>query len=151
MTRPCAVIAAVALAAMPVAAADPAAPGPCTPTVEGATTLSSGANTPERCQGGQWQRLDLPAPASDRWVSVDTLALHGQGMQNPNVSAGRWTATPLSTSTRCRAEQQTVLSPGTLSTPVVDQGPPDAPLTIQVLPTAFYVQFSGNCLWIRER
>lgn len=148
MLRLFVVIAAAAWAAAPLANAAPTAIGPCTSATDGAMTLS--ADGPQRCQGGQWQQVDQPAPASDTWASFDAMTLHGQGMQNPGVLAGQWTATPLSTPTRCRAEQRTVIAPGTLSTPMVDQGPPDAALTFRVLPTAFYVQFSGNCLWVRQ-
>jgi len=150
MLRPFALIAGVLMATAPVAAADPAVSGPCTAAIEGATTLSAGGGTPEECRGGRWLQVDAPAAASDRWASFDSLALHGQGMRNPGVLAGQWTATPLSAPTRCRSEQQTVVSPGTLSEPLVNQGPPDAPLTVSVLPTAFYVHFSGNCLWVRQ-
>lgn len=150
-------IAAAVLAAAPVAAADPVGPvGPqissaCTTNVEGSTTQSPDGGALTLCQNGQWQPVAVPAAPSDRWASFTTpLTLHGQGMQNPGVLAGSWTATPLNGQTQCRAVQQTVLVPGTLSKPQVAQGEPNSPLTFEVMPTAFTVEFSGDCLWVRH-
>jgi hypothetical protein len=141
----------VALAAAPVAGAAPGIPAACSANLEGATTLAADGSTPALCTGGQWQPVALPAPASDRWVSFGApLALHGQGMRNPAVLAGSWTATPLEPSARCRVAQQNVISPGTLSSPVVSQGPPDSPLSVQVKPDAFTVELGGDCLWVRR-
>ena len=71
-------------------------------------------------------------------------------MQNPGMLAGSWTGTPIAAGGQCTSVQQTVITPGTLSSPLTAQGQPDAPLTFQVAPTAFTVNLTGNCLWVRH-
>lgn len=143
--------AVAALAVAPPAGADPDVRAACTANLEGATTLAADGATPTLCAGGQWRPVALPAPASDRWVSFDApLTLHGQAMRNPAVLAGSWTAAPLDPTARCRVAQQSVITPGTLSSPVVRQGSPDSPLSIEVEPDAFTVELGGDCLWVRR-
>ena len=56
------------------------------------------------------------------------MTLHGEGRRNPNVGSGDWTATPQDSTSRCRAEQSTVVSPGVVSPPQTAEGPAGQPL-----------------------
>ncbi|BBX86000.1 hypothetical protein [Mycolicibacterium aubagnense] len=153
--------AAVALATVvaPLSSADPVAPQQdqlCPPTADEATTMpttpapASGANTPLQCHEGHWQAVALPAEPSDRWWSTGpAIALHGQGMRNPNLLSGTWSGTPLAPGNRCRVEQRAVISAGVVGAPVVTDGAPDQTLHFDVAPTASSVEFSGYCLWTR--
>lgn len=146
---------ALTLACPPaVACAYPAAPqsdSPCSAELTGAMTRPQGQKMAQRCEAGQWQTLAAPAPPGDRWVSFGpTVTLHGQGMRNPDVTAGRWTAEPLDAATTCRAVQQTVVSPGELSPPQPTEAPPGEPLTFEIGPRLFTVELSGNCLWSKQ-
>ena len=71
----------------------------------------------------RWQTVATPAPPSDRWLSVGpAMTLHGEGRRNPDVRSGDWTATPQDSTSRCRAEQSTVVSPGVVSPPKPRRG-----------------------------
>jgi hypothetical protein len=143
----------VAGGAPPVASADPPAPQadtPCTSDLSGVMTWPADASTPLACVDNRWQALTSPQPPNDRWLSVGpTITLHGEGLRNPNVASGQWTATPLEPGSQCRAEQQTVVSPGVKSAPHVSEGKPGQPLSLQLLPRLFSVELSGYCLWMR--
>ncbi|MGE2719628.1 hypothetical protein [Mycolicibacterium celeriflavum] len=143
----------VALVGAPIACADPGPPpqtDQCTAELEGAMTRLPGADTLSVCRGGAWQGVRGPQPPADRWVSVASpLKLHGQGMRNPNMAAGKWTATPRDSSTRCSAQQQVVVSPGELSTPSTVEGDPGQPLQFDVPPRMFLIELSGDCVWTR--
>ena len=70
------------------------------------------------CVNGQWQTVTSPPPPNDRWLSFGpAMTLHGEGLRNPTVASGKWTATPQDPGSKCRAEQETVVSPGVVSQP----------------------------------
>ena len=144
---------AVVLSTAPVASADPPAPQagtPCTSDLSGVMTWPADAQVPRVCVDDQWQAVTSPQPPNDRWLSVGpTITLHGEGMRNPNVASGQWIATPLDSGGQCRAEQQTVVSPGVKSAPQVAEGKPGQQLSLQLLPSLFSVELSGYCLWTR--
>ncbi|KUH99427.1 hypothetical protein AU190_01075 [Mycolicibacterium acapulense] len=144
----------VALVGAPIACADPAPPpqtGQCTAELEGAMTHLPGADTLSVCRGGAWQGVRGPQPPADRWVSVTSpLKLHGQGMRNPDMAAGNWTGTPRDSSTRCRAQQQIVVSPGELSAPSIVEGDAGQPLQFDVPARMFLIELSGDCVWTRS-
>ena len=142
-----------ALSALPVASAEPPAPQagtPCTSDLAGVMTWPADVLTPLVCVDGQWQALTAPQPPNDRWLSVGpAITLHGEGMRNPNVASGQWTATPQEPGGQCRAAQQTVVSPGVKSSPQVSEGRPGQQLSLQLLPSLFSVELSGYCVWTR--
>lgn len=137
-----------------VSAADPAAPQPetpCTSDLRAVMTLPPEDTAPIVCTGARWGPVDTPYPVSDRWLSNGpAMKLHGQGLRNPNLLSGAWTATPLDDETTCRAEQYAVI-PGTpqVGPPRVDQGDPGKSLSFEVLQRLFSIEMSGNCLWQR--
>jgi hypothetical protein len=136
-----------------IATADPVVPQPdtsCPSDYADVMTLPSGTSMPLLCEGGQWQTVTTPQPPSDRWLSFGpTMTLHGEGRRNPDVTSGGWTATPQDSTSRCRAEQSTVVSPGVVSPPQVTEGKPGQPLDVQLAPRLFDLQLSGYCLWER--
>ena len=142
-----------ALGAVPVASADPPAPQadtPCASALSGVMTWPADALTPLVCVDERWQEVTSPQPPNDRWLSVGpTITLHGEGMRNPNVASGQWIATPQEPGSQCRAEQQTVVSPGVKSAPQLSEGRPGQPLSLQLLPSLFSVELGGYCLWTR--
>ena len=142
-----------ALAASPVASANPPAPQdstPCASDLTGVMTWPADELTPLVCVGERWEALTSPAPPNDRWLSVGpAITVHGEGMRNPEVASGQWTGTPQEPDSQCRAEQQTVVSPGVKSAPQVSEGLPGQPLSLQLLPSLFSVELSGYCLWTR--
>jgi hypothetical protein len=148
----CALLAA-ALAVPPAASADPAAPqpdSPCPAEFTGATTMLPGQSLPLVCQGQRWQAVTAPGDPSDRWVSFGpAMALHGEGLRNPNLASGAWTATPLDPDARCAATQHAVVSAGVVGPPVTAEGSPGQPLSLQVLPSLFDISMAGYCLWTR--
>ncbi len=77
------------------------------------------------------------------------ITLHGQGMRNPNLSSGPWTATPRDPQTICRVTQTTVVEAGVLSPPEVKEGLPGASLSVELKPTLFCAEIAGECLWDR--
>ncbi len=146
--------AATVLIAAPVASADPAVPQPdtpCSPALAGVTTLLPGTSAPLVCQDRQWQPVPLPADASDRWLTAGpAIALHGEGLRNPNLESGDWTATQLDPTARCRAEQRAVVSAGVVGAPQVSDGAAGQPLSLTVLPSLYSIELSGHCLWTRN-
>jgi len=146
-------VVALLLSAPALAWADPEAPQPgtaCSVDMSDMMTWPSDARMPLVCANGQWQTVTSPQPPNDRWLSYGpAMTLHGQGMRNPSVESGNWTATPQDPGSQCRAEQETVVSPGVLSQPQVSEGKPGQPLSLQLLPRLFSIQMSGYCLWTR--
>ncbi|SEH74277.1 hypothetical protein SAMN04489835_3541 [Mycolicibacterium rutilum] len=141
----------VALAGAPMACAQPGAGSTgCTSDLDGAMTRTPDADVPSVCRGGAWQPVTAPQPPADRWVSSEAPELlHGQGMRNPEMAAGTWTATPRDPSARCRAQQRDVVAPGQLSEPATVEGQPGEPVRVQVAPRMFTIELSGNCVWVR--
>lgn len=114
-------------------------------------TRTPDADAPSVCRGGAWQPVTVPQPPADRWVSSQApLLLHGQGMRNPDMVAGTWTATPRDPSARCRAQLRDVVGPGELSAPATVEGQPGQPVRVEVAPRMFTVELSGNCVWTRD-
>lgn len=142
-----------ALVSAPVVSADPTVPQqdtPCASTLADVMTWPAGAKMPLQCENDHWQVVTSPQPPNDRWLSFGpTMTLHGEGMRNPSVQSGNWTATPQDPASRCRAEQQSVLSPGVVSPPQVSDGTPGQPLSFQIVPRLFSIAMSGYCLWQR--
>lgn len=151
------------LAASPaIAHAEPAYPEPgarCAPDFAGAMTLLPDEQTYAVCRdagvGPVWATVQTPFDPNDTWLSYGPeITLHGQGMRNPNVTSGRWLATPTDPAadppTVCRAEQETVIAAGVLSEPQVSESEPGSELSLEFLPKLFYLKLSGNCLWTRD-
>ena len=140
-----------------LANADPVAPQlglGCSSELSGAMTLLPDGQTYAICQemihSAVWASVPTPFDPNDTWFSYGpTITLHGQGMRNPSLRSGNWTATPQDPETSCRAQQQTVVEAGALSAPEVSQGEPGKPLDVEMLPKLFYAELSGNCLWTR--
>jgi hypothetical protein len=136
-----------------VASADPPVPQadtPCPANLSEFMTWPSGAKMPLVCQDGRWQTVTTPQPPSDRWLSYGPeMTLHGEGIRNPEVRSGKWTATPQDSASRCRAEQSVVVSPGVVSQPETAEAQAGQPLEFTVLPRLFDLQLSGFCLWQR--
>lgn len=148
------VLLTVAAFAFPaIASADPAAPqqdAPCSADLGDAATLPFGQSLPLVCQDQRWQQVTAPGDPSDRWVSFGpAIALHGEGLRNPNLLSGTWTATPLDPEARCAAIQHAVVSAGVVGAPVTAQGRPGQQLSLQVLPSLFDISMTGHCLWAR--
>jgi hypothetical protein len=152
-----AVFATVGVALAPGAArADAITPqleAPCSADLAGVMTLLPDNQTYVVCgeefgSGFAWQAAPVPFEPSTRWLSYGPgINLHGQGMRNPNLSSGQWTATPQDPQTVCRAQQQTVVAAGVLASPQIFEGEPGQPLSVEMLPQLFYVELSGHCLW----
>jgi hypothetical protein len=144
---------AIALPLAPIASADPVVPqtdGQCTADLSGVMTWPQGAKMPLVCASQQWQDVTTPQPPSDRWLSVGPpMLLHGEGMRNPSVKSGDWTATPLDPNTQCRSEQQAVAGPGVVGPTEVAESKAGQPLQFQMQPRLFSIQMSGYCLWTR--
>lgn len=144
---------ATAMAFPAIAWAEPGVPqegSPCPPDLAGAATLPFGRSLPLVCQDMRWQAVTAPGDPSDRWVSFGpTMALHGEGLRNPNLSSGAWTATPLDPQTQCAATQHAVVSAGVVGAPVTAEGEPGQSLSVQVLPSLFDITMTGYCLWTR--
>ncbi|MGK2866115.1 MAG: hypothetical protein ACSLFA_05640 [Mycobacterium sp.] len=150
---PALLLAIAALTAAAPAHADPAVPQPdtgCAVDLAGAATLPFGQSLPLVCQGQRWQAMTAPGDPNDRWVSFGpAMALHGEGLRNPNLTAGTWTATPLDPGTRCAATQQAVISAGVVGAPMTTEGAPGQQLSFEVLPRLFDISMTGHCLWER--
>jgi hypothetical protein len=135
----------------PSASADPVAPQPgtgCSSDLSDVMTWPPDAKMPLECASGQWQAITSPQPPDDRWLSFGpTMTLHGEGQRNPSVQSGNWTATPQDPNGQCRAEQQSVVSPGVLSPPQISEGKAGQPLSFQMVPRLFTIALSGYCLW----
>ncbi len=148
------VLLGAAFASAAPAHAEPAVPqldSVCAPDLVAAATLPPGRSAPLVCSGGRWQATAAPADPSDRWVSFGpAIALHGDGLRNPNLLPGTWTATPLDPDTRCAATQQTVISAGVVGPPAITEGAPGQQLSFEVAPRLFDITMSGHCLWVRS-
>jgi len=145
---------ALLLSAPAVAWADPEVPQPGTPCVSDLTdamTWPRDGNSPLECLDNHWQGVTTPQPPNDRWLSFGPpITLHGEGLRNPNVASGNWTATPQDANSSCRAEQRTVVGPGVVGPPQVTESPKGQPLSFQLLPRLFSIEMSGYCLWTRS-
>jgi hypothetical protein len=155
---------AVALVMTPVALAhaepnaDPAPPAVgtgCPAELADAMTLLPDRTTYVACRqvglGYTWTAVQTPfAPNNTWWTYGPAITLHGQGMRNPNLSSGRWTATPTNPDTTCRATQTTVVEAGVLAPPVVSEGEQGKPLALEMLPRLFYAELAGDCLWVKD-
>jgi hypothetical protein len=120
----------------------------CGLTEAGAMTWPAGASAPLRCDGGQWAPVTDPYPASDRWVSQGpVMTLRGGARQNPAIEPGAWTATALTSDTRCRAEQVSVTYGKVDGPPRVDESAPGESLNLEVIPRLLTIDLSGDCLW----
>ncbi|MFG1931493.1 hypothetical protein ACGFK1_12670 [Mycobacterium sp. NPDC048908] len=139
----------------PVAAADPAEPqdsAPCGSDLTSVMTWPSDDQTPLVCADGRWQTVTSPPPPNDRWLSFGpAMTLHGQGLRDPSVRSGAWTATPLDASTRCRAEQRAVVQAGVVGAPQVTESQPGQTLSFHMLPQLYSIEMSGYCLWTLVR
>ena len=114
-------------------------------------TLLADGQTYAVCQVNTWVGVQTPFEPNDRWLSYGpVITLHGQGMRNPNLLSGAWTAAALDPEATCRAEEQTVVEAGVLSDPQIFEGSQGASLTVPMLPRLFYVKLSGHCLWTRN-
>lgn len=142
-----------AAASAPVACADPVVPqrdAQCTSSLAGVMTWPADAKMPLQCADDQWQVITTPQPPSDKWLSFGpTITLRGEGQRNPSVQSGDWTATPQDSVSQCRAEQQSVLSPGVVSPPEVAESKAGQPLSFRMMPRLFSIALSGYCLWER--
>jgi len=97
-----------------------------------------------------WAPVGTPFPPNDRWLSYGPpITLHGQGMRNPNISSGQWTATPRGPLTQCQVTETTVVQAGELAPPEITEGAQNAPLTVEMKPKLFYVELAGDCLWVK--
>lgn len=140
------------------AAAEPMVPAlgvGCPEAVSDAMTLLPDQQTYAICQqsplGYTWAWVQTPFDPHETWWSYGPeITLHGQGMRNPNVSSGRWTATPQDPESVCRAEQQTVVGAGVLSPPRVAESEAGKTLSVEFLPKLFYLKLSGDCLWAQS-
>ena len=155
-----AVISAAVCAALALSApadADPAPPqlgAGCAADLADALTVLPDQQTYAVCRGDaggyMWTAAAIPFDPQDSWYSYGpVITLHGQGMRNPNVTAGEWTATPRDPQTVCRASQQTVVEAGVLSDPEITEGQSGQPLTLRLQPALFYLELSGDCLWFK--
>ncbi len=141
----------------PVTISPPQVGSPCSERLDGALTALPKAAGDTRnaknlleCTGGNWQPYVGPYPSSDRWLTTGAeLALHGQGMRNPEIKGGRWTATPQTATAQCSAERIDVVSAGKTSAPETFSADPGQPLTLDVSDHLFTVKLSGYCLWQR--
>lgn len=137
--------------------ADPAVPQadtPCTADFAGAMTWPANDKMPLVCagEGGgyRWTSVSEPPAPSDRWVSYGPpMRLHGEGLRNPSVKSGNWTATPLDPNSTCRAEQLVVVKAGVLGDPQIAEAGKGQPLSFQVPPRLFSITMSGYCMWTR--
>lgn len=133
----------------------PAIGSPCRAELVDAMTLLPDERTYVRCQqsglGYAWEQVQTPFDPNDTWLSYGpAITLHGQGMRNPNLSSGQWTATPQDPETICQATQTTVVEAGVLAQPQTLEGEQGKPMDVEMLPKLFYVELAGNCLWSKQ-
>jgi hypothetical protein len=136
-----------------VATADPVAPQPDTPCASDLSdvmTWPPGAKMPLVCRAQQWLLVTTPQPPNDRWLSYGpAMTLHGEGLRNPSIKSGEWTAVPQDANSGCRAEQRAVVEAGVVGPPQAAESPKGHPLSFQVVPRLFSIDMSGYCLWAR--
>ena len=138
----------------PVVPPAPQAGAACPAELADVMTLLADGQTYVACSqvpgGYAWAQVQTPFEPHDAWLSYGpAITLHGQGMRNPNLTSGSWTATPLDPDATCRAEEQTVVEAGVLTDPQVFQGDQGKAVAVPMLPKLFYLQISGHCLWTR--
>ena len=147
------------LASGALAHADGAVPGvgaACPAELDGAMTLLPDGSTYVACgqQSGPefgWAAVQTPFPPNDTWLSYGpAITVHGQGMRNPNLFSGPWTAAPQDPETTCRVTQTTVVEAGVLAAPEVSEGEQGKPLAVQMQPNLFYAELAGDCLWVKD-
>jgi len=153
-------VAVAAAAVVPVGTADadvlsPAVGTGCAQEFDGAMTLLPDQTTYVTCRqagaGLAWTPVQTPFPPNDSWLSYGpVITLHGQGMRNPQLSAGEWTATPQDADTTCAVTQTDVVEAGVLAQPQVSQSEQGKPLAVRMDTKLFYVELVGNCLWVKN-
>lgn len=152
------IVVAGAITSLSVARAEPPPPAMgtgCAPDLAEAMTLLPDETTYAACRqvgsGYSWTAVQTPFAPNDTWWSYGPpITLHGQAMRNPNLSSGRWTATPRTAEAICAATQTTVVEAGVLAPPQVTEGEQGQPLTVEMLPSLFYVDLAGDCLWVKQ-
>lgn len=127
----------------------------CDAGLDGAMTLLPDGTTYAACgpsgAGYAWAPAATPFPPNDTWLSYGPpITLHGQGMRNPNLTSGQWTATPRDEQSRCRVTQTTVVEAGVLAPPEVTEGAQGAAVAVQMKPKLFYAELGGDCLWVKD-
>jgi hypothetical protein len=147
-----AIVGAATMLTVPRAGADDVAPQPGSPCAE--SLADALTQLPDRaflvCSGGSWESFTGPYPSSDRWFSYGPpLTLHGQGLRNPEILSGNWTATPQHSDSTCSAQQAAVISAGEVGPPRTSTGEQGRPLDFDVLPVVFSIELTGDCLWER--
>lgn len=135
--------------------AEPEMGAGCSADLADTMTLLADGTTYAVCQqaglGYSWTAAETPFPPNDKWLSYGpAITLHGQGMRNPNLSSGQWTATPRDLESTCQAKETTVVEAGVLADPQVFEGEQGKPLTLEMLPKLFYAELAGNCLWVKD-
>ncbi len=161
MLAPATVAACIVL---PLGSATATADSPVPQAGTSCPAAASGAMTalPDRggylmCQGepnapSSWVPVVEPFPPNDTWLSYGpAITLHGEGLRNPNLSSGQWTAAPQGPGEKCTAEQVTVVRAGVVAPPEISAGEPGQPLSLQVLPRLFSIKLSGDCLWTQSQ
>lgn len=149
---------AAGLMSGPPAHADAPSPelgAPCAAELNGAMTLLADGTTYAACEpsglGNSWFEAQTPFPPNAIWFSYGpAITLHGQGMRNPNLESGWWTATPQNPDTACRVTQTAVVEAGVLAAPEVSEGEQGKPLSVQMQQKLFYAELAGNCLWVKD-
>jgi len=135
----------------------PQAGTPCPAALSGTMTALPDRGGYLACQGepnapNSWVPVVEPFPPNDKWLSYGpAMTLHGEGLRNPNLSSGQWTATPQDPAEKCTAEQITVVRAGVVAPPEISAGEPGQPLSLQVLPRLFSIKLSGDCLWSQSQ
>jgi hypothetical protein len=143
------VLVVTAVAGAPVVSAAPGVEPGCSSGLVGAMTVLPDGKTFEVCEGNSWRPVGSPFNPNDRWLSYGHgVTLHGQGRRNPEILSGRWTGAPLDSSSACGVQQAPVTDSG-VGTPQVASGKPGQVLNFEVLPVAFTITLTGNCLWER--
>jgi len=113
-------------------------------------TWPTDATMPLVCLNGQWQVVTSPPPPNDKWLSAGpAMTLHGEGLRNPSLASGAWTAVPQDSTSTGRAEQRAVVDAGVVGPPQVAAGQPGRPLSLHVVPQLYSIEMSGYCLWTR--
>lgn len=151
--------AAVLLVAPAPAHADLVVPqldAPCSENLGGALTQLPDGQTYLECNNAagryQWSEFTSPYASSDRWYSYGpAVNLHGQGLRNPQILSGSWTAYPQEEGTLCSAQQAAVVGAGQVGPPQTSSGEPGQPMNFEVLPVVFSIELMGNCLWEAAR
>lgn len=161
MLAPATVAACIALSSGSApASADspvPQAGTSCSAALSGAMTALPDRGGYLVCQGepnasNNWVPVVEPFPPNDKWLSYGpAMTLHGEGLRNPNLSSGQWTATPQDPGATCTAEQVTVVRAGVVAPPEVSAGEQGQPLSLEVLPRLFSIKLSGDCLWSQDQ